>query len=421
MRRALPIVGAVLVALCTGSLTGCTSQTSTITVVGTVVDDTDAVAVPGIAAPVVDTQAGFATTRATSAPTADAGTAMELGSRYRLASVAVSEGDHVTTGDVVATLDPAALKDAVAIAEANRTAAKAQVAALGSSIDTVDDNAQTIKDNQTKVADAIATATDAQGQLASAEAQLVSARKQLTAKLASTQQLLAHYPPVAPAGTPTPAQLTAAVAQLQTQLATVNAKLTQVRAQQATLTTKLADARQAQTDLADAASTLKDARAQLVDAKSLAAIAVDAADLTVDVARARLDQTELVATSTGTVLSVATAGSQLAAGAPVVVIRPDEPARLTAWLAPDQVTSVCVGDPVAVHGDWMSPDETTDATLTRIGTEWQYPPTDVPTDEIHLTRAVEVEITTTDASLPAGVPADVTIDGCQTAAPEENG
>ena len=54
------------------------------------------------------------------------------------------------------------------------------------------------------------------------------------------------------------------------------------------------------------------------------------------------------------------------------------------------------------------------ARLTRIGTRADYPPTSVATEEIHLTRAVEVQLTATD-QLPAGMPVELTIKSCRPA------
>ena len=68
----------------------------------------------------------------------------------------------------------------------------------------------------------------------------------------------------------------------------------------------------------------------------------------------------------------------------------------------------------SVVGDWMTGDGVP-ATLTRIGTRSDYPPTSVATEEVHLTRAVEVEFTATE-HLPAGVPVDISITGCHAAA-----
>lgn len=52
-----------------------------------------------------------------------------------------------------------------------------------------------------------------------------------------------------------------------------------------------------------------------------------------------------------------------------------------------------MGDEASVAGDWGN--AATPATLTRIAPAAEYPPTSVPTEEVHLTRAVGVEFTAT--------------------------
>ena len=52
-------------------------------------------------------------------------------------------------------------------------------------------------------------------------------------------------------------------------------------------------------------------------------------------------------------------------------------------------------------------------TISRILPEAQYPPTYHTTDEVHLTRAVPVEVTVS-AGLPPGVPVDVQLSPCRT-------
>jgi hypothetical protein len=116
------------------------------------------------------------------------------------------------------------------------------------------------------------------------------------------------------------------------------------------------------------------------------------------------------------VVSVAGLGDHLAAGASVVGIRPDGPSQVTAWLSPAQAAQVCRGDAARIRGDWMPAGAGVAASLTRLADSYQYPPTDVTTDEIHLTRALEVEFTATTEQLPAGVPVDITITGCNPAA-----
>ncbi|MEA5118875.1 MAG: HlyD family efflux transporter periplasmic adaptor subunit, partial [Propionicimonas sp.] len=169
-------------------------------------------------------------------------------------------------------------------------------------------------------------------------------------------------------------------------------------------------------------ATIVDVRAQLQDAKELATIAAAAAQIPVDLADAQLALTELTAPVTGVVIDVAQVGDQLGIGAPVVTIRPDVPSRITAWLSPAQAAQVCTDDTVAIVGDWMPEASSVSGTLTRLGDASVYPPSDAATDEIHLTRALEAEFTSSE-QLPAGVPVDVTIDGCReaTATNETNG
>ena len=78
------------------------------------------------------------------------------------------------------------------------------------------------------------------------------------------------------------------------------------------------------------------------------------------------------------------------------------------WLAPAQADRVCVGDAASIA--WgASPT----GTISRILPEAQYPPTYHTTDEVHLTRAVPVEVTVS-AGLPPGVPVDVQLTPCRT-------
>ena len=64
-----------------------------------------------------------------------------------------------------------------------------------------------------------------------------------------------------------------------------------------------------------------------------------------------------------------------------------------------KIQYVMVGDPTG--------------TISRILPEAQYPPTYHTTDEVHLTRAVPVEVTVS-AGLPPGVPVDVQLTPCRT-------
>ncbi|MFT4110135.1 HlyD family secretion protein [Propionicimonas sp.] len=401
-------------------LAGCATTASTgFTVTGTVDDDTDAVAVPILAAAVVDVGAGFAD--GDTATVTDPAAILGLGSSVRLSSVTVREGDRVAAGQVVARLDDGTLAAQVAVAEADQKAARAQVDVLEAAIDTTDDKARDVQDAQRKVDDALTKAKKTRTQLAKALTQLRKARGQLAAKLAAVEQLLANYPPGPPPGTPTQEELRAAIAQLKAAIRTVEANIVKIRKAQPQLEAGIRKAGQASRRLDEAADRIADARANLKDAKVLAGITADAAGIPVELARVQIGLTELTAPVSGVVTGAARTGDVLAPGASVVEIRPDGPSTVTAWLSPAQAAQVCLGDAAAISGDWMPEASGVEASLTRLGTAYTYPPSDVTTDEIHLTRALEVQFSATTDQLPAGVPVDVTLTGCRPAIDETNG
>jgi hypothetical protein len=96
-----------------------------------------------------------------------------------------------------------------------------------------------------------------------------------------------------------------------------------------------------------------------------------------------------------------------------VLIRQDAAATVTSWAAPDQLAQVCLGAAASVSADWMSRGQTATGTVTRIGQAADYPPTGFATDEVHLTRAVQITVTLSGTgdqpSLPPGAPVDLHI------------
>jgi multidrug resistance efflux pump len=135
----------------------------------------------------------------------------------------------------------------------------------------------------------------------------------------------------------------------------------------------------------------------------------------VDVAILQISLTELASPTDGVVVAAASLGAQLAPGAPVVTIRATAPSTVTAWLAPAQWDQICPGDSADITGDWMAPGDGVAATVSTISPTAEYPPTSTTTDEVHLTRAIEVTIQAT-APLPPGLPVQISIDGCHAAA-----
>jgi multidrug resistance efflux pump len=409
-------LGSVAAAAAFALLTGCAATPATgIVVTGTVEVSTTVVAAPILAVAVANPTVGFPTTHE-APPTTDAASLLGLGQTVRIASVAVREGDHVTAGQVVATTDPGTLEAELAIVKADKQAAKAQVDVLAAAIEETWEKAQTVEENRDKVDDAIQKLTGLKGDLSKALRKLKAMRPQLVAKLREAEQLLANYPPVPPPGIPTPEQLKEAIAQLKAGIRKIDKGIRTIEAAQPKLKEGLAKARDGRRKLDDAAATITDVREQLTDARELAKIAAEASQIPVDLARAQVSLTELTAPVAGVVTSVAGVGDQLAAGASVVGIRPDGPSQVTAWLSPAQAAQVCRGDAARIRGDWMPAGAGVAASLTRLADSYQYPPTDVTTDEIHLTRALEVEFTATTEQLPAGVPVDITITGCNPAA-----
>lgn len=216
------------------------------------------------------------------------------------------------------------------------------------------------------------------------------------------------------------AQMNAGLTQMDTGLKKIDTGLTQIDTGRSKITTGLAKISQAQSKareglrkLDKAADKLVDVRRTLRNNKKLAQIAADTAAVKVQLARQQHSLTRVTAPVDGVVVSAAAAGDLLAPGATLVTIREDSPATVTAWLSPAELGQTCLGDAVRIHGDWMADGASLPATITRIGERSDYPPSSHATDEVHLTRAVPVEFTTSAGELPAGVPVEITISGCR--------
>ncbi len=413
MRRHRTYLLAALLALAV-SVSGCSADDS---LSGRVVDDVTVVQAPSLPVPQVDLNAGFAGAQPSGAPSARSGqTTIQaitgVGSVARIVSVNVETGDAVRAGQVVATFDSAALDASLAAARAAHASARAQLPVLDEALDKVDSGKATLASTRAQVADAIA-------KLTATRAQLVAKRAQVAALLAKLQQMGGALPPggvptmppggVLPTGTPppvppNPAQLRAALAQLDAGIAKIDAGLAKARSGLGTLSS--------------ARAKLSDARAQLLDVRELARIAADASSIGVAVATYQRSLAVVRAPVSGRVVSAVRVGDVLAPGASVVRIRGEGPARVSLWLTPEQARALeqrraSSGQPVrvTVSGDW-APGEA-QATVTRIGVRAEYPPTSFATREVHLTRAIPVEVTVVaddDYPLPPGAPVDVRIE-----------
>ncbi|MGC4153641.1 MAG: biotin/lipoyl-binding protein [Propionicimonas sp.] len=416
-------------------LTGCTGEPG-LRVQATVTDEVDVIAVPALAIAAVNLDAGFATSpdqpaigAARSATAANLG----LGSFVGVAEIAVREGDPVTAGQQLARLDDRLLKAGLAAAESDAKVAAAQVGVLKAAVAEADDAAQEIADKQGEVKDALAELKEKRTEVKQAISELTKTRdklkkqrtavrdqrSQLITRRRQLQQTLDMLPPEAPdrpqleAGiaqlTQGIAQLDAALKKMDTGLKQLDKGLKQARTGLSKLNTGIRKATDGLAELDEAAAEVRDAHAQLTRLQRLAKVAAETASVGVELAQAQLDQTVIVAPHDGTVIASAATGDHLAVGATLVTIRRDGPSRLRTWLSPDQVAGVCAGDRAAIHTDW---GQESPAELTRIATTAEFPPTSQATDEVHLTRAFAVELTS-QAALPAGAPVTVVLQPCR--------
>lgn len=415
MRSRVPLAllccGATVVVCLAAS--GCASDNA-IRASGRVLDDRVVVQAPPLVSPLPNVDAGFplnapagpgAATNAgasrSTVPTVAAITGS--GSASRVATISVALGDSVGEGDLVATFDEALLEAHVTAARADEVVLRRQVEVLADTLDRVESNRSDL-----------ATARRA---LKETVAQLTATRATLAAKLAELEALLARLqgmsrvgtatvPPQLPPGTPGPDQLKTTIAQLKGALSQIDAGLAKARAGQSKL-----DA---------AGSKLADARTQLRDLHDLAVIAADASAIGVRAAEYQRSLASVRAPAAGEVVRIARVGDVLFSGATVAEIREATPPRVLTWLSAEDATRIAIGDRAHVGADWFkSGAALPTGRVTDIGRRADYPPTSFSTKDVHLTRAVPVEVTldgvpelsarSSAGALPPGTPVDVTI------------
>lgn len=411
---AVATAGALAVAVA-----GCTEAPSALVVSGTVVDRLQAVVVPDLGVPAVNLDAGFSSltgrtdpvTGRTSPNLSTVGATYGFGSFVRLAELKVAVGDTVRVGQQLVTVDTSTHEAQLAAAKADAAVATAQVGLLADAIDTTYDKQADVEDAKAEVSEAIDKLRDGRAKLRKAKATIKKNLPLARNGLAQVEAAIAGLPP----GVPVPAELLAKQRELTAAIKGMEAGLKKINANLPTLAKGLNKAKAGLRKLNDALADLADARGSLRDLKELAALQAEAMKVPIDVVRAQLALAELSSPADGVVVSTVSPGASLAPGATAVSIRESGASRVTAWLAPSQLAKVCQGDPATLTGDWMPAGAGLEARLTRIGTRADYPPTSVATEEIHLTRAVEVEFTATE-QLPAGMPVELNIQGCHPAA-----
>ena len=208
------------------------------------------------------------------------------------------------------------------------------------------------------------------------------------------------------------AQVAAGLATLDRGRATVRATLKDVTTGLATIDRTAATARDGLATIEDSLEQAREAQRALAHLRTQAEIAARTATLAVDRAREQVALTQVRAPVDGVVVEAAADGDTFAPGARLARIRPTGPPHVTAWLSPDQARRVCAGGGAHVHGDWMADGQSLHATLDRVGTRWQLPPASLATDEVHLMRALEVDLVAQGGTLPTGVPVEISFDAC---------
>ncbi len=452
-----PAPGARWVCLALGLtvVSGCGAPDASLVVVGTVADDVVTIQAPTFDWPRPNLDAGFAISSATSpagATGGGSGAASGAGSSAAanparrqddpanvlsgwstgapLASVEVSQGQRVQAGQVVARFDTRAFRAAVAARQADEAVAMARRGVLEAAIDKTVTAEADLNANRAKVTTALATATTARNEVLTKRAQASQAEADLSAKLAAARAALAKLQALA-AGPPVPdpaqlqaqiAQLRAGITQLTRGLAKVRVGITQINAGLAKIEAGQAKATSALGQMDRGLERIVEGRATLRRQRPLVDVAIEAAATATAQARRQEELATLTAPAAGVVLDVANAGDLLAPGAAVVTIRrstgPSARSVATAWLSPDQLARTCLGASARVRGDWMAPGQGYAASVSRIGAAATYPPTSQATQEVHLTRAVEVEVTLTAGgpsnatTLPPGVPVEITVQPC---------
>lgn len=414
MNRLVPTLTAA-VAL---ALTGCSGPPAGLVVSGTVEDRLQSVVVPDLGVPAVNLDAGFADLTGRTDPVtgrtgpllSTVGSTYGFGSFVRLAGIEVAVGDTVRAGQALATLDTSANRAQLAAAKADAAVAAAQVGVLGDAIETTYDKQADVEDAKAEVSDAIDKLHDGRRQLLRARATIRKNLPLARQGLAQVEAAIAGIPP----GLPVPEELLQKQQELTAAIKGMKAGLRKIAATLPKLAKGLRKATSGLRRLEDALADIADARGTLRDLKELAALRAEAMRVPIAVVRAQLGLAVLSSPVDGVVVATASPGAVLAPGATAVSIREAGAGRVTAWLSAGQLARVCQGDPATITADWL-PAGGVPARLTRIGTRADYPPTSVATEEVHLTRAVEVTFTATE-QLQGGMPVELNIDSCHPAA-----
>lgn len=332
------------------------------------------------------------------APSLETTASASTGERSLVTTVAVAEGDSVKAGQIVAVLDERLLRAALDQARTAARAARSDIGVIGARIEDTAEGGQTLAERRS---DLVATIAD----LERTRSQLVARRAQARGDLAELRRIPllppGSTPPALPPGAPDPNAVRTTIARLQAGIAQMDAGI-------ARLDSGLARAREGLRRIDAARDDLAEARERLKDLEDVAEVGAETFDVAVDLAAARLELATLRSPVDGAVVSAVRPGSVLAPGAAAVIVRPSGPQTVRLWLPPYRLQLVSLGMQVDVRVDALR--RALPARVATIGSSAEFPPSSLATSEIHLIRAVAVDVRLDeDVRLPAGIPADVTI------------
>jgi HlyD family secretion protein len=464
----------MLLAACASAAAPAT-RSDALVLAGSVRDDVVYVAVPGITAPTVDIKAGIDPSRLPPPPgleseaLASTATAAARAQRQqpaasptrgvvdastakprvagRIAVMYVALGSHVKKGAPVAKLDDRLLVLGVRKAEADAAKARADIAVLRARIDDLYDKRDELYDARDKVLGALAKIADGEKKLAAGQALLDAGAAQLSQKqtqldggvtrleagIAALSKQIALIEKLPPDKQPPgllaklKAQRKALLVKLDSLLA-ARKKLSGAEAQAAAGQAKL-DAGRAQLvagkraanaalrKIDEGIAEIDEGIDKLKRARTVAIAALPIKDRSVATAKDRLAQAIIVAPKAGQVIQTMQPGEVVMAGAPVVKLRPDGPSRVDTYLTIAQLPLTLPGVRV-----WVTSDSTQGkrfaASVASVLPEYTFPPSALPTTEVHLLRTVPVTLVLdAGARLPSGTPVDVSFETTGGASP----
>ena len=155
-----------------------------------------------------------------------------------------------------------------------------------------------------------------------------------------------------------------------------------------------------------AAQAVDQAKAQL----DLAQASITAAQANLDMINTQMDKLTVYAPMDGVVLTRSIHVGEVAqAGAATMTIADLSKLTVTVYLPEDRYGEVNVGDEVSFTADSF-PNQTFNATVTRIADQAEFTPRNVQTKEERQTTvyAIELEVSNPDGKLKPGMPVDVT-------------